>query len=922
MSRHGLLSEKQTLGVFLGALVAVSSLAAPHHAAAAAQAESREAFVVRLAQELSLPPAPDATPTFSDLATSDPDYGYVMAASHAGWIAGFPDGTFAPHATLTREQAAKIEVLALGLQDNAISLMGQRPSYADANSIGRWAWGYVNEATTLGILHGLPGGAFGPTAVLTTAEAEDALVRLRTYVKTQLAEPVVTGVSPVSGPAAGGSAVVISGTGFARATGVDFGTASAASFTVHGDTSITAVAPPGTGTVVVTVTTPTGTSAPSSADHFTYVDPLPATRRVAAAVPTALSATPTAPGVLAAGAEETATFTVKNQFGLPMPGVTVDFGVHGTLAAGALSEATAVTDDNGTVTVEYRDSTVGDSGTVTAEVTTPAGLGAATAQLTVVSAGVQIIGEDTESTGAGATSVTAGGTSSAPGITAEASGGAGAVTVQDFDSDPGPPPAFSAAAYFGVSLSSGMSFTGVTIKQCGVPEAGMLYWLDGGAWTPVAPSAAVDSPAGCLTFVATSGTSPSVPQLTGTLFAVGVLPVVSAVSPATGPAAGGTAVTITGTGFTDATGVDFGSTPAARFTVASDTTIVAVSPSGTAGTVDVTVTTPCGSSATGAADRFTYVPPVAVAGLALHWSSSVPAGVTVTQGSGGTWTVTVPQDEAATVSGATYAMTSATLDMTGADTSRSYPVTYLSGPGVSAGDPYGTIAYSGGTWSLTPRAPQTFETAGTWAIQATVEDTADTPSTITVDWVVPPGPSSVTTISSALSGAAVDNAAQTIAVPYGTTATALTGSLSATDGSTQAYAVYGPDAKTPVTGALQSGDLLAVTAQSGRSEGTYAITVDLAAPTLNPPGDINAANEASYTLSGTGIAGDVVSVLLTDSASPLPDMLSEQTFVAADGTWSITFNASSLTDGPITIAATQSNLSSTSSATTKTVSKT
>ena len=36
-------------------------------------------------------------------------------------------------------------------------------------------------------------------------------------------------------------------------------------------TSITATAPAGTGTVDVTVTTPGGTSATSSADQFTYV---------------------------------------------------------------------------------------------------------------------------------------------------------------------------------------------------------------------------------------------------------------------------------------------------------------------------------------------------------------------------------------------------------------------------------------------------------------------------------------------------------------------------------------------------------------------------------------------------------------------------------------------------------------------------
>ena len=82
---------------------------------------------------------------------------------------------------------------------------------------------------------------------------------------------------------------------------------------------------------------------------------------------------------------------------------------------------------------------------------------------------------------------------------------------------------------------------------------------------------------------------------------------VTGLSPSAGPLLGGTLVTITGTGFTRATAVDFGTNPATNLTVVSDTTITAYSPAGT-GTVDVTVTTPGGTSATSTADQFTYVP--------------------------------------------------------------------------------------------------------------------------------------------------------------------------------------------------------------------------------------------------------------------------------------------------------------------------
>lgn len=82
-------------------------------------------------------------------------------------------------------------------------------------------------------------------------------------------------------------------------------------------------------------------------------------------------------------------------------------------------------------------------------------------------------------------------------------------------------------------------------------------------------------------------------------------PVLSKLKPKSGSAAGGTTVTITGTGFTGATAVKFGDTLAKAFKVESSTTIEAESPAGT-GKVDVTVTTGGGTSATSSKDRFTY----------------------------------------------------------------------------------------------------------------------------------------------------------------------------------------------------------------------------------------------------------------------------------------------------------------------------
>ncbi|MEV7795892.1 Ig-like domain repeat protein [Streptomyces sp. NPDC087512] len=61
-------------------------------------------------------------------------------------------------------------------------------------------------------------------------------------------------VSPDQGPTGGGSPVILSGRGFLGATRVLFGDRPAASFLVVDDTTITAVAPAGTGAVPVTVT--------------------------------------------------------------------------------------------------------------------------------------------------------------------------------------------------------------------------------------------------------------------------------------------------------------------------------------------------------------------------------------------------------------------------------------------------------------------------------------------------------------------------------------------------------------------------------------------------------------------------------------------------------------------------------------------
>jgi len=111
-------------------------------------------------------------------------------------------------------------------------------------------------------------------------------------------------------------------------------------------------------------------------------------------------------------------------------------------------------------------------------------------------------------------------------------------------------------------------------------------------------------------------------------------PQIFSIGPATGPAVGGTEVTISGQSLDGATQVSFGSTPAASVTVDSSTRMRAIAPAGAGGsTVDVTVTGPGGTSATSNATKFTYQPTrqhtlvVANGGTGSGRVTSSPAGI-------------------------------------------------------------------------------------------------------------------------------------------------------------------------------------------------------------------------------------------------------------------------------------------------------
>ncbi|MEO6711791.1 MAG: SBBP repeat-containing protein [Mycobacteriales bacterium] len=101
------------------------------------------------------------------------------------------------------------------------------------------------------------------------------------------------------------------------------------------------------------------------------------------------------------------------------------------------------------------------------------------------------------------------------------------------------------------------------------------------------------APGGAEAFVAKIATAPG-------------SPLVTSLRTRSGPARGGTPVTIIGTGLSGATAVRFGGTPATSFEVQSATTIRAISPAHDAGRVKVTVTTPGGVTPPNPAATFEF----------------------------------------------------------------------------------------------------------------------------------------------------------------------------------------------------------------------------------------------------------------------------------------------------------------------------
>jgi hypothetical protein len=200
--------------------------------------------------------------------------------------------------------------------------------------------------------------------------------------------------------------------------------------------------------------------------------------------------------------------------------------------------------------------------------------------------------------------------------------------------------ALSTLANYGGSTQTVLPLPGSTALNAGTYVAGELTVDQRGAPRLSTVGAVID--AGAV-------------QMTGT-------PSITSVDPVSGSFTGGTTVTISGTGFTGATTVNFGTISAANFTVESDTSITVTAPAAASiGKIDIVVNSAQGSSSllgTGAADQFTYLAATPTISFAVpnHVYGDAPFTVSASSESTGAITYSVVSGPA-TLSGSTLTLT-------------------------------------------------------------------------------------------------------------------------------------------------------------------------------------------------------------------------------------------------------------------------
>lgn len=344
---------------------------------------------------------------------------------------------------------------------------------------------------------------------------------------------------------------------------------------------------------------------------------------------------------------------------------------------------------------------------------------------------------------------------------------------------------------------------------------------------------------------------------------ISTAPTVTSVSPSSGPTAGGTSVTITGTNFAGTTAVKFGATNASSFTVNSATSITAISPAGTPGTVDVTVTNFNGTSPTNAFDRYTFVAaPVAnaVSTTVAHGSTSNPVTLNIT-------------------GGAATSVAVATQAAHGTATASGMSITYTP-----------SAAYSG-----TDAFTYTATNAGGTSAPATVTVTVSSP-TVTYAPSSPAAGTVGTAYSQTLASASGGTAPYTYTIASG----ALPAGISlASDGTLSGTPTAGGTYNFTVTATDSSTGTGPFTATSG----TLTLTVAAPTITLSPSTLSNATVATAYSQTLTASGGTAAyTYAIASGALPAGLTLSSSGVLSGTPTAGGTFN--------FTVAATDSSTGS------------
>jgi hypothetical protein len=180
-----------------------------------------------------------------------------------------------------------------------------------------------------------------------------------------------------------------------------------------------------------------------------------------------------------------------------------------------------------------------------------------------------------------------------------------------------------------------------TNPTAGDPVSDMVFSVDGGnfgAWQPFSTSADLNIPATEGSHIVEvkyrNGAGVVSTPTTSSIYLVQTAPTITDVSPRAGSTAGGNTVTLTGTHFAPGATVKFSnSATSASVTFVSGTQLTAVAPPHAAGTINVIVTTPAGTSPGKNADLYAYGAPTITS--VKPDAGSTAGGNTVTINGGG-----------------------------------------------------------------------------------------------------------------------------------------------------------------------------------------------------------------------------------------------------------------------------------------------